>query len=125
VGREVSVAATSVRPPVTAPPEPEAPSTGTGRAARVRAAVLPDRWGWLMAPLLVFLLLVFVAPLAAILARSFTDPELGLQNYRAFFASPVYADVLVNTFRISGLVTLLTLVLGFPYAYLMTLATPF
>lgn len=121
----MSVAATSVRPPAATPPEPEAQPSGPGRAARVRAAVLPDRWGWLMAPLLVFLLLVFVAPLATILARSFTDPEVGLQNYRAFFASPVYADVLVNTFRISGLVTLLTLVLGFPYAYLMTLATPF
>lgn len=121
----MSVAATSVRPPAATPPEPEAQSSGPGRVARVRAAVLPDRWGWLMAPLLVFLLMVFVAPLAAILMRSFTDPEVGLQNYRAFFASPVYADVLVNTFRISGLVTLLTLVLGFPYAYLMTLATPF
>ncbi|GAA1916765.1 ABC transporter permease [Nocardioides marmoribigeumensis] len=78
-----------------------------------------------MAPLLVFLLLVFVAPLATILARSFTDPGVGLQNYRAFFDSSVYADVLLNTFRISGLVTLITLLLGFPYAYLMTLATPF
>lgn len=115
----------SVRPRTQTPPAPEAQPSDAGRAARVRAAVLPDRWGWLMAPLLVFLLLVFVAPLATILARSFTDPDVGLQNYRAFFDSPVYADVLLNTFRISGMVTLITLLLGFPYAYLMTLATPF
>ena len=84
-----------------------------------------DRWGLLALPLVFFLLLVFVAPLVLILARSFTDPTTGVGNYRDFFGSPVYADVLVNTFRISGLVTLITLLLGFPYAYLMTLATPF
>ncbi|SNR69350.1 ABC transporter permease [Blastococcus mobilis] len=84
-----------------------------------------DGWGLLMLPLALFLLLVFVAPLALVLARSFTDPVTGLDNYRDFVSSSLYVDVLANTFRISGVVTLLTLVLGFPYAYLMTLATPF
>lgn len=78
-----------------------------------------------MVPLVVFLLAAFVGPLAAMLARSFTDPAAGVGNYEAFFGSPVYLDVLSNTFQISGLVTLFTLLLGFPYAYLMTLATPF
>jgi putative spermidine/putrescine transport system permease protein len=68
---------------------------------------------------------VFVAPLVSVLARSFTDPTPGLGNYADFFRSPVYLDVLGNTFRISGLVTLVSLLLGFPYAYLMTLASPF
>lgn len=125
MGRQVSVTMTESRPEATTPPEPEATTSGAGRAARLRHVIIPDRWGSLMAPLLVFLLLVFVTPLVMILARSFTDPEPGVQNYRDFFGSPVYADVLVNTFRISGIVTLLTLVLGFPYAYLMTLASPF
>lgn len=84
-----------------------------------------NKWGLLVLPLVVFLLLVFVAPLAVILTRSITDPELGVDNYLDFFSSSVYFDVLVNTFEISGLVTLLTLLLGFPYAYLMTLASPF
>lgn len=125
MGREVSLAVTDPAPGVTPAPEPEGTPSGPGRAHRLGLSVLPDRWGLLMLPLLVFLLLVFVTPLVVILARSFTDPVTGLQNYRDFFGSPVYADVLVNTFRISGLVTLLTLVLGFPYAYLMTLASPF
>jgi putative spermidine/putrescine transport system permease protein len=89
------------------------------------AGRLVDGWGALLSPLTIFLLLVFVTPLVVVLARSFTDPTPGLVNYRDFFASPVYADVMVNTFRISGLVTLLTLLIGFPYAYLMTLASPF
>lgn len=84
-----------------------------------------DRWGLLLLPLVVFLLVVFVGPLLLILARSFTDPQPGLGNYRDFFSSAVYSKVLANTFRISGVVTLLTLVVGFPYAYLMTLAKPF
>ncbi|WP_246268015.1 ABC transporter permease [Nonomuraea typhae] len=86
---------------------------------------LGDGWGALVLPLAAFLLVVFVYPLASVLARSFTDPEPGLGNYAAFFASPVYLDVLGNTFATAGLVTLVTLLLGFPYAYLMTLARPF
>ncbi|MFI6290998.1 ABC transporter permease [Nonomuraea sp. NPDC050790] len=84
-----------------------------------------DGWGMLVLPLVAFLLVVFVYPLASVLARSLTDPEPGLGNYAAFFASPVYLDVLGNTFATAGLVTLVTLLLGFPYAYLMTVARPF
>ncbi|MEZ0076067.1 ABC transporter permease [Planotetraspora sp. GP83] len=84
-----------------------------------------DRWGLLVLPLAGFLLAVLVWPLTAVLLRSFTDPEPGVENYLAFFHSPVYLDVLVNTFVTAGLVTLVTLLLGFPYSYLMTLASPF
>jgi putative spermidine/putrescine transport system permease protein len=98
------------------------PTTHGGDASDSRGL---NKWGLLVLPLAVFLLLVFITPLAVILARSVTDPELGVDNYVDFFGSSVYFDVLVNTFEISGLVTLLTLLLGFPYAYLMTLASPF
>lgn len=101
------------------------PGAGAPAAAARRRPRLLDGWGLLVLPLVVFLLVVFVVPLVTILARSFTDPTTGLDNYRDFFSSPVYLDVLGNTFRISGLVTLVTLLLGFPYAYLMTLAPPF
>jgi putative spermidine/putrescine transport system permease protein len=96
---------------------------GRPRPARGRRGI--DGWALLLVPLVFFLLLVFVAPLFVMLARSFTDPTTGLGNYRDFFGSPVYLDVLRNTFRISGLVTVVTLLVGFPYAYLMTLAPPF
>jgi len=68
---------------------------------------------------------VIVAPLAIVFARSFTDPTFGVQNYRAFFASSVYTDVLVNTFVTAFSVTAVTLAIGYPYAYLMTLAPAF
>jgi putative spermidine/putrescine transport system permease protein len=101
-----------------------APGAGASPAPARRRPRLLDGWGLLVLPLVAFLLVVFVAPLVSIFARSFTDPTTGLDNYRDFLGSPVYLDVLGNTFRISGLVTLVTLLLGFPYAYLMTLAPP-
>ncbi|GAA4102561.1 ABC transporter permease [Nocardioides kongjuensis] len=101
-----------------------APAAGSSPAPARRRPRILDGWGLLVLPLVAFLLVVFVAPLVSIFARSFTDPTTGLGNYRDFLGSPVYLDVLGNTFRISGLVTLVTLLLGFPYAYLMTLAPP-
>lgn len=112
----------SVRPPLKADP---APGPGRPAAPGRRRQRFLDGWGLLVVPLVAFLLVVFVAPLVSILTRSFTDPAAGVGNYADFFGSPVYLDVLGNTFRISGLVTLVTLLLGFPYAYLMTLAPPF
>jgi putative spermidine/putrescine transport system permease protein len=84
-----------------------------------------DRWGMLLLPAVVFLLLVFIAPLVVMLAKSFTDPTVGLENYRAIWENSLYLKVLRNTFVIALSVTALTVLIGFPYAYLMTLATPF
>lgn len=98
-----------------------APSRGIrGR----RSAFVWDGWGMLAIPLLVFLALVFIAPIVALIAKSFTDPTIGLENYRAIFADSVYVRVLVNTFVVAFTVTIVTLALGYPYAYMMTLATP-
>lgn len=84
-----------------------------------------DGWGALVLPLLVFLVIVFGLPLAVMLSRSLTDPTFGLANYRDIFANTVYVKVLGNTFLISVVVTVVTLVLAYPYAYLMSLVTPF
>lgn len=83
-----------------------------------------DGWGALVLPLLVFLVVVFGIPLAVMLSRSLTDPVFGLQNYRDIFANAVYPKVLFNTFLIATIVTAVTLVLAYPYAYLMTLVGP-
>ncbi|QZY52672.1 ABC transporter permease [Leucobacter tenebrionis] len=84
-----------------------------------------DGWGALVLPLLLFLVVVFLVPLVAMLVKSFTDPEPGLDNYRAVFAEPLYMKVIFNTFYVATLVTLVTLLLAYPYAYLMTLVKPF
>ena len=98
--------------------------TGTEPRNRVAEALTFDRWGMLLLPLLIFLTLVMLAPLLIMLVQSFTDPTIGLQNYRAIFENPLYLRVLQNTFLIAISVTVLTVLIGFPYAYLMTIATP-
>jgi len=79
-----------------------------------------DGWGLLVLPALVFLLVFFVLPIALMIWRSFTDP--GISNYVEFFTTPLYARVLWITIRTSVIITGLSLVLGYPYAYVMVKA---
>ncbi|RLV57413.1 ABC transporter permease [Aeromicrobium phragmitis] len=102
---------------------PSGPTEGR-RDGALRGRLTFDRWGLLALPLLVFLLVVFIAPLAFLIASSVTDPTLGLDNYRKIFTESVYLRVLVNTFTVALTVTAVTLALAYPYAYLMTIATP-
>ena len=97
---------------------------GRPRPLRLPQWLRFDGWGALVLPLLLFLILIFVAPLVVMLSRSLTDPSLGLQNYRDLFANSVYLRVLGNTFLIATIVTAVTLALAYPYAYLMTLVGP-
>jgi putative spermidine/putrescine transport system permease protein len=99
-------------------------TTVRGAARPRRRLHLADRWGVLALPVAAYLLIVLVLPLVIIFARSFTDPTVGLENYRHFFAQSVYTDVLVNTFATAIADTLLPLLIGSPYAYLMTIAPP-
>jgi putative spermidine/putrescine transport system permease protein len=80
-----------------------------------------DRWSWLVLPAVAFLAAFFLIPLLAMGLRSVTDPVgAGLSNYERFFAEDVYIRVLTNTFWIAVLSTVVCLVVGYPFAYLMT-----
>jgi len=74
----------------------------------------------LLAPLLILLLLAFYLPLAQFLSRSFMEPTLTLDNYARIADRPIYATILLRTFRTGLIVAVGTLVLGFPIAYLMS-----
>ena len=100
-----------------------------GRAGRPGGGLLVNRWAALAIPVLVFLLVCFLAPLAIMAVRSVTDLPAGsegdpLTNFRRFFGGEANLRVLGNTFFIAGVSTLGCLVIGYPYAYLMRLATP-
>jgi putative spermidine/putrescine transport system permease protein len=71
-------------------------------------------------PALVFLLLFFVTPLLNMLQRSVTDPAPGLGNYAVLFQSNIYLRVLLRTFQVALVVTLLCLALGYPTAYFIS-----
>jgi len=80
----------------------------------------PDLTPWLLlAPACVFLLLVFVLPLAQVLVLSVTEPTVSLAHYRRVFGTPLYLRVMLRTFEAALTVTLACLVLGYPLAYVM------
>lgn len=72
-----------------------------------------------VAPALLLLVIFFLLPVAALLLRSVTEPELGLQNYRELFATSTYTRVFLNTFLVAGITTLVTLLIGYPVAWLL------
>lgn len=74
----------------------------------------------LTVPAVLLLLVALGYPLAQVVLRSFTDPQLGLDNYIWFFSRPVNLTVFWRTFEVSAWVTLLCLILGYPYAWMMT-----
>ncbi|HET9757984.1 MAG TPA: ABC transporter permease [Candidatus Limnocylindrales bacterium] len=87
-----------------------------------RVRIRADGWSLLALPAVVFLGVFFLVPLVAMSLRSVTDPPgAGLANYEQFFAGAVYLRVLVNTFWIAVLATVACLVIGYPFAYLMTI----
>jgi putative spermidine/putrescine transport system permease protein len=102
------------------------PGLLAGRSGRrVRGGPIVNRWAWLAVPTIAFLVVFFLAPLILMSLRSVTDPaNAGLSNYQAFFASEADVRVLVNTFYIAAISTIVCLVIGYPYAYLMNAVTP-
>ena len=80
-----------------------------------------NRWALLAIPAAIFLVVFFLAPLIQMSSRSLTDPpDAGLSNYVKFFDQQTYIRVLTNTFWIAILSTAACLVVGYPFAYLMT-----
>jgi putative spermidine/putrescine transport system permease protein len=82
-----------------------------------------DRWALLAVPAILFLVVFFLVPLVTMSVRSVTDPPgAGLSNYETFFAQQAYVRILINTFWIALLATVTCLLIGYPFAYLMTIA---
>lgn len=96
-------------------------SAVAGRPSQGRSGT---RTRWLLTPALVVLAVMFVYPIGLMIWRSVAEPHLGPQNYEWFFTSRVALDVLQRTFVTALVVTAVTLVLSYPYAYLMTLVGP-
>jgi len=76
-------------------------------------------------PALSLLAVFFALPVLALLLRSVLEPEPGLGNYVALLGSTTYTRILVNTFTVSAVVTVVTLAVGFPTAWALALMPPF
>lgn len=77
-------------------------------------------WLVLTLPAVVFLLVSFVYPIGRILLRSLFDPDLTTEHYAQMVGNTAYLRVLLNTFQISIVVTALSLLLGYPVAFVLT-----
>lgn len=74
----------------------------------------------LLAPALIFLALLFVAPLARLFSLAFTDEGGALATFTILADSEVYRRVMVNTLVVAAFVTALTVILAWPVAYILT-----
>ena len=82
-----------------------------------------SRQGWALLAALAFFLAVYLYPLTRLLAWSFFSPGFTLEHYAKLFAEPAYLRAFRNTAEISVWVTVISLVLGYPLAYLMTVVS--
>ena len=110
-----------------APARLEAPRLGL--VARVRAAGMrhePLRGYALLSPTMVWMLVALAIPLAILVTLSFWtqasnsldfDRSFSLKNYIVFFEKPIYFKLLLKSVKISGAVTLATVLLAYPAAY--------
>lgn len=80
--------------------------------------------GLMLAPMLLFVAMFFVYPMVDMVARGLGSPDHfpTLEQYERMFSKTLYLRILWNTFEISASVTLLTLALSYPMAYLIATA---
>ena len=99
-----------------APARPAPGGSGPGHYWR-------SRQGIALVGSLAFFLAVYLYPLTRLLAWSFFSPGFTLEHYAKLFAEPAYLRAFRNTAEISVWVTVISLVLGYPLAYLMTVVS--
>lgn len=80
----------------------------------------------LLAPGAALLLVAFVLPVAQLMSVSVigSDGSFTLAAYARLFSDAFYFGVTARTLRVAALVTLITLLLGYPLAYIAARSTP-
>jgi putative spermidine/putrescine transport system permease protein len=81
-------------------------------------------WWALILPAFVLMTLFYVAPIAQVLAISFTEPTTGFGNYERVLTSESVQRVIVTTLRICVITTVLALLLGYVLSYRIALSSP-
>jgi putative spermidine/putrescine transport system permease protein len=76
----------------------------------------------LLTPAVAWIAVFFIAPIALMVWRSLV--ESGFAPYATILTSAVYLKVLITTFKICLITTIGCLLLGYPVAYVLTVARP-
>lgn len=83
----------------------------------------------LLVPGLALLALAFLVPIAQMLMLAFTDPGNGafggpFQHFARFLSDGYYLGILWRTVRLSLTITVISAVIGFPFAYIVSRVSP-
>jgi ABC-type spermidine/putrescine transport system permease subunit I len=78
----------------------------------------------LLVPPLIFLLVAFLYPLGRGIWGSFFAPNFTISGYVRIWQVPVYYQVLLVTFKIGAMSTILCVLLGYVTAYYLSIVTP-
>ncbi|MER8595590.1 ABC transporter permease [Mesorhizobium sp. M1182] len=81
----------------------------------------------LVAPALGWTLVFFVLPFVAMAVSSLTAHEGGgftLSNYSQFFANPSYWQAMVNSLQVTAIVTVISVLLAYPFAWILAEQVP-
>jgi putative spermidine/putrescine transport system permease protein len=78
----------------------------------------------MLLPAVLVLAVLFAYPLLGIVNRSVYKAGYTLDMYRQIFRVPVYLQVILATFKVSALVTMVCVALGYPLAYVLATRRP-
>ena len=83
---------------------------------------------WLLAPAVIFFVVLFVIPVGLLLAIGFNpsipgvvdfQSQLSLENFQKFFGRPLYYGALLRSLGLAGVSAFVALIFGYPLAYLV------
>lgn len=77
----------------------------------------PNYWAIAGLPALFFVFMAFGAPMILVLIESLTNP--GPENYSTVFSKGLYRSSFFKTIEIATLTTVFSLLVGYPYAYVL------
>ena len=75
---------------------------------------------WLLLPLLLLLAVAFAAPIGRLLWGSIFSPDLTWAHYLRVFDEPIYLRIFLRTIWTAAIVTLASLIFGYPVALVMS-----
>ena len=81
-----------------------------------------DMWSWIAVALLLLFLLFFIYPCVRLMWEAFYTQKDGftVKAFVKFFSKSYYTKTIGNSFKVSGAVMLICLVLGIPFSYFFT-----
>lgn len=95
----------------------------TAATPRIRTTRTGRRIALLVVPATVFVALVFLVPMLRLGWLSVTSPAPGTGNYAKILSDGTSVPIIWRTLRMAVTVTVVTLLCGYPYAYLMTVVS--